>query len=141
MVLSAARRKVPCLVVASEEGGSNALVARFQRAGADDLTAKLIRIADCTTMQELEDDLAAMPEARIVVLDSVDALRATPEAVGSAMLGRSWISVHHVNAQGGAYGGHAWSHCVDVCIATAKGIATPTKNRGGPMHALPIFDQ
>jgi predicted ATP-dependent serine protease len=140
MAISAARRTM-CLYVSAEQGPeSQALCARFLRAGLDDITAARLDITGARTMLEL-DDVLAQNDARLVILDSVDALGASPEGVVTALAGRSWISVHHTNNHGGAYGGNAWAHVVDTAIYLADGLATPRKNRGGPMHSIPVFTE
>jgi predicted ATP-dependent serine protease len=49
--------------------------------------------------------------------------------------------VSHVNARGGAYGGATLSHAVDVVIRVENGVATPTKNRFGPMDPIRVWEE
>jgi predicted ATP-dependent serine protease len=139
MSVSAARR-VPVLYIAAEEGHGQALVARLHRAGMDDMAAQRLRVSDARTMTEVDEDLRAT-DAPLVVVDSVTELGASAEQVVSALLGRSWIAVSHVNAQGASYGGQTMSHAVDVVVRVEKGVATPTKNRFGPLDPVRVWEE
>lgn len=138
LAVSAARRS-PVLFVAAEEGHSSALRERLARVGLDDLSAKRLEVSDARDVTELATDLAAFAGGGLVFLDSVDELRVSPAMLLEVLAGRSWVAVCHANARGGAYGGHEWSHAVDAVVRVVDGVATPTKNRFGPMTALPVW--
>jgi hypothetical protein len=138
LAISAARR-VPVLYVAAEEGHGQSLVARLHRAGLDDLAAQRLRVSDARTMVELDDDLRAS-DARLVVVDSFTEIGAPAEQMVSALLGRSWIAVSHINGRGSSFGGQTMSHAVDVVIRVDAGSAAPIKNRFGPMNALNVWE-
>ncbi len=127
LALSAGRR-LDVLYVSAEEGHASTLVDRLRRSGLDDLTGARVRISDARTMAELSDDLRT-DRAPLVVIDSATELKAAPEALVTALLGRSWIVVSHVNSRGRTYGGESMSHAVDVVIDVADGVATPRKSR------------
>lgn len=139
MAVSASRR-VDVLYVAVEEGHARTLVERLQRAGLDDLTARRLRVGDGRTLHEIGEDLRAVPDARLVIVDSVTELGASPEQLVPMLLGRSWIVVSHVNARGNSHGGSAWSHAVDVVVDVIDGKASPRKNRFGGMCSLNVWD-
>jgi len=133
-----ASRRVEVLYVAVEEGHSVALRERLERAGLDDMAARRLRVSDARDLSELADDLAS---AVVVVIDSVSELRASPLSLVEVLGDRSWLAVQHANSRGGAYGGHEWAHAVDVVLRVEHGVCTPTKNRFGPMHSIPVFEQ
>jgi len=138
MAVSAARR-VDVLYVAAEEGHSVALRERLGRAGLDDLAARRLRVSDARDLAELAEDLTG--GAQLVVIDSVSELGVSPVALVQTLGQRSWLGVQHLNARGGAHGGHEWSHAVDAVIRVEAGTAMPTKNRFGPMHAINVFEE
>lgn len=138
MAVSAARR-VDVLYVAAEEGHSVALRERLERAGLDDLAARRLRVSDARDLAELAEDLTG--GAQLVVIDSVSELGVSPVALVQTLGQRSWLGVQHLNARGGAHGGHEWSHAVDAVIRVEAGTAMPTKNRFGPMHAINVFEE
>jgi hypothetical protein len=140
MAVSAAR-SVDVLYVAVEEGHSQALAERLQRAGIDDFTGRWLRVSDARTLPELADDLTAAQEARLVVIDSATELAVGPEQVVPMLLGRSWIVVSQINTRGQSYGGHAWSHAVDAVIDVKGGVGTPNKNRFGPMDSIRAWEE
>ena len=137
LALSAARRQ-DVLYVAVEEGHASTLVERLRRSGLDDMTGTRLRISDARTMAELADDLRT-ERAPLVVIDSATELKATPEALVTALLGRSWIVVSHVNARGKTYGGEAMGHAVDVVIDVIDGVAKPRKSRFSGLASLRVW--
>jgi predicted ATP-dependent serine protease len=138
MAITAARR-IPVLYVAAEEGHGQALIARLHRAGLDDIAAQRLRVSDARTMAELDDDLRAY-DARLVVIDSISEIGAPAEQMVSALLGRSWIAVSHINGRGQSFGGQTMSHAVDVVIRVEGGVAAPSKNRFGPMNSINVWE-
>lgn len=137
LAISAARR-VDALYVAAEEGHSQSLSERMQRCGLDDLSARRLLVSDARDALELEDDLAVHRGARLVVLDSVTELRVSPAQVATALQGRSWIAIAHVNARGGTHGGHDFDHAVDAVFEVVDFNAKPIKNRFGAMETLRV---
>ena len=136
MAVSAARR-IDVLYVAAEEGHSVALRERLARGGLDDLSSRRLRVSDARDLSELADDLGA---ASLVVVDSVSELGVSPLSLVQVTGQRSWLAVQHLNARGGAHGGHEWSHAVDAVLRVEDGVATPSKNRFGPMHSINVFE-
>jgi len=136
MAVSAARR-IDVLYVAAEEGHSVALRERLARAGLDDLSARRLRVSDARDLAELAEDLG--DGVQLVVIDSVSELGVSPVALVQVLGQRSWLAVQHLNARGGAHGGHEWSHAVDAVVRVEDGVATPAKNRFGPMHSINVF--
>lgn len=137
MAVSAARR-VEVLYCAAEEGHSVALRERLARSGLDDLSARRLRVSDARDLAELAEDLS--DGVKLVIIDSVSELGVSPVALVQVLGQRSWLAVQHLNARGGAHGGHEWSHAVDAVIRVEQGVATPTKNRFGPMHLISVFE-
>jgi predicted ATP-dependent serine protease len=131
---------VSVLYCAVEEGHSVTLAERIDRAAPDDLARRRLRVSDARTVAEIEDDLAAVPDARLVLVDSITELRASELWIAEAMRGRSWIAVAHQNTRGTAHGGAAIEHAVDVVIDVDGGVATPRKNRYGGMAAITIWE-
>jgi len=134
-----AARQWDVLYVASEEGHSVALRERLSRCGVTDLAARRLVVSDARDLDELSEDLERS-SARLVVLDSVSELRATPLAVVERLRGRSLIAVQHVNARGGGLGGHEWAHAVDCVVHVEDGVACPRKNRFGGMSSIRIWE-
>lgn len=139
LLVSAARR-VPVLYVAAEEGHSSSLAERLERAQLDELAGRRLSISDARTLTELDEDLSRS-DAAIVVVDSVTHMGVSPEQLVPMLLGRSWIVIVHLNARGESYGGNAWGGAADVSIRVEEGVATPTKNRFGPMDSMVVYER
>lgn len=105
----------------------------------DELAGRRLSISDARTSAELEEDLR-QSDAGIVVVDSVTQMSVSPEQLVPLLLGRSWMVIVHLNARGESFGGNAWGGAADVCIRVEAGVATPTKNRFGPMDALEVYE-
>ena len=134
-----AARQWDVLYVASEEGHSVGLRERLSRCGVTDLAARRLVVSDARDLDELSEDLEKS-SARLVVLDSVSELRASPLSVVERLRGRSLVAVQHVNSRGLGLGGQEWSHSVDCVVQVEDGVATPQKNRFGGMAAIKVWE-
>jgi hypothetical protein len=135
-----AARQTSVLYLAAEEGHSAALASRLERAGLDDMVGHRLQVSDARDLIEIGDDLAGSP-AELVVLDSLSELRMSPATLAEVLLGRSWIGIAHVNARGGALGGHEFGHAADVVVRVEDGLATPAKNRWGGMAPVRVWPE
>lgn len=136
-----AARHVVVLYLACEEGHSVTLAERLERQQLDDLARRRLRVSDARMIAEVEEDLAAAGDARVVVIDSISELRCSPVWLTEAMRGRTWIGVVHANARGTGKYASDHEHAADVVVDVEQGVATPRKNRFGGMAPLPVWSQ
>lgn len=137
LAVSAARR-VPVLYIAAEEGHSSSLAERLERAELDELAGRRLAISDARSLAEVEEDLR-QSDAAIVIVDSVTEMAVAPPQLVPMLLGRSWIVIVHLNGRGESFGGNAWAGAADASIRVEDGLATPAKNRFGPMDELEVY--
>jgi predicted ATP-dependent serine protease len=125
------------LLVSAEEPGAATLVSRLRRVATHDELAHL-EVSDAQDRDELADDLA-QSSAGLVVLDSVSMLRVSAQEIADLLGARSWIAIIQINARGGSLGGFSVDHLVDAVVKVEGGVATPSKNRHGPMCEIRVF--
>ena len=141
LAVSAARR-VPVLMVATEEGHAGTLSERLNRCGLDDVSGHRLRVSDARNLAELEEDVRQLASDAIVFVDSLTELRCKPESLAELLAGHSWWCTQHVTTGGDPRGGLEASHLADIVLEVCKGgVAKPRKNRWGAMDELQVFEE
>ncbi len=125
------------LYVASEEGQANSMIEKLSRL---EIVSTRIYVSSAITMQELLEDLAKLPGAKFLIIDSLTCFPLTVVEL-SQLAEKHRLGVGfslHARKDRGFVGASTLNHWVDLTARIEGGIVSLEKNRFGPLTSQPL---